>query len=60
MVTAKIQQTEDGAFYFVSYVSPNGKTLAHSECLKSKKNAFKNIRAMMGDIEWVNIKDLTA
>jgi uncharacterized protein YegP (UPF0339 family) len=58
MVTAKIQQTEDGE-YFVSYVSPNGKTLAHSECLKSKKNAFKNIRAMMGDIEWVNIKDLT-
>jgi uncharacterized protein YegP (UPF0339 family) len=58
MVTAKIQQTEDGEF-FVSYVSPNGKTLAHSECLKSKKNAFKNIRAMMGDIEWVNIKDLT-
>jgi uncharacterized protein YegP (UPF0339 family) len=58
MVTAKIQQTEDGDF-FVSYVSPNGKTLAHSECLKSKKNAFKNIRAMMGDIEWVNIKDLT-
>jgi len=59
MVTAKIQQTEDGAFYFVSYVSPNGKTLAHSECLKSKKNAFKNIRAMMGDLQWVNIKDLT-
>jgi uncharacterized protein YegP (UPF0339 family) len=58
MVTAKIQQTEDGEF-FVSYVSPNGKTIAHSECLKSKKNAFKNIRAMMGDIEWVNIKDLT-
>jgi uncharacterized protein YegP (UPF0339 family) len=58
MVTAKIQQTEDGE-YFVSYVSPNGKTIAHSECLKSKKNAFKNIRAMMGDIEWVNIKDLT-
>jgi uncharacterized protein YegP (UPF0339 family) len=58
MVTAKIQQTEDGE-YFVSYVSPNGKTIAHSECLKSKKNAFKNIRAMMGDTEWVNIKDLT-
>jgi uncharacterized protein YegP (UPF0339 family) len=59
MITAKIQQTEDGDF-FVSYVSPNGKTLAHSECLKSKKNAFKNIRAMMGDTQWVNIKDLTA
>ena len=57
MITAKIQTTEDGEF-FVSYVSPNGKTLAHSECLKSKKNAMKNIRAMT---EWseVNIKDLT-
>ena len=55
---AKIQTTEDGEF-FVNYVSPNGKTLAHSECLKSKKNAMKNIRAMT---EWseVNIKDLTA
>lgn len=32
--------------FFVRYVGPNGKKLAHSECLTSPQNVNKNIKAM--------------